>query len=119
MTEGDGIEVMRQHADEPDTVFFIDPPYTAAGKRAGQRLYSHFQLDHTEFFQVIATLAGDFLMTYDDATELHALAEKHGFVWRTIPMKNTHHAKMTELLIGRDLEWVDRPDLLAAGLSDP
>src|SRR5438094_29606 len=77
VTEGDGIEVMRQHADEPDTVFFIDPPYTAAGKRAGQRLYSHFQLDHTEFFQVTATLAGDFLMTYDDATELHALAEKH------------------------------------------
>ena len=25
-------------------VFFIDPPYTAGGKKAGNRLYTHFEL---------------------------------------------------------------------------
>jgi len=25
---------------------------------------------------------------------------------RTVAMKNTHHAQMTELLIGRDLSWL-------------
>ena len=25
-------------------------------------------------------------------------------------MKNTHHAEMTELLIGRNLAWIDAPE---------
>ena len=37
------------------------------------------------------------------------MAEAHGFACRPIPMKNTHHAEMTELLIGRDLSWFDAP----------
>jgi DNA adenine methylase len=31
--QGDGIEVMRKNAENDDVVFFIDPPYTVAGKR--------------------------------------------------------------------------------------
>ncbi len=31
--EGDGLYVMRQHATDKGAAFFIDPPYTAAGKR--------------------------------------------------------------------------------------
>ncbi len=65
--EGDGIEIMREYAARPDAVFFIDPPYTAAGKKAGRRLYTHSKLDHGELFRVTRTVAGDFLMTYDDA----------------------------------------------------
>jgi len=38
--EGDGIDVMRQHALLSDCTFFIDPPYTAPGKSAGRRLYT-------------------------------------------------------------------------------
>jgi DNA adenine methylase len=34
------------------------------------------------------------------------MANRHGFMTRTIPMKNTHHAVMSELLVGRDLGWV-------------
>lgn len=45
-------------------------------------------------------------MTYDDAEGVRDLARKHGFDMQEISMKNTHHAKMTELLIGRDLDWV-------------
>ena len=103
---GDGIAALRRHADRADVIYFIDPPYTAgATKSAGSRLYRHSALDHEQLFQVAATLAGDFLMTYDNAPGVRALAEKHGFDTLPIPMKNTHHAEMTELLIGRDLGW--------------
>lgn len=96
---------MRQHARQANAVFFIDPPYTAGGKRAGSRLYLHSELDHQELFDIADTVAGDFLMTYDDAPEVRVLAQKHGFDVQAVPMKNTHHAEMTELLIGRNLDW--------------
>jgi len=44
-------------------------------------------------------------MTYDDAPEVRALAQAHGFDAHAVPMKNTHHAEMMELLIGRNLDW--------------
>jgi DNA adenine methylase len=103
--QGDGIAVMKQYAKCDDAVFFIDPPYTAGGKRAGSRLYTHSVMDHAELFRVAASLAGDFLMTYDDATELHDLANHYAFDTVLVSMKNTHHAKMKELLIGRNLDW--------------
>lgn len=46
-------------------------------------------------------------MTYDNAEEVRALAKRHGFQSKAVPMKNTHHAEMAELLIGRDLDWVE------------
>ncbi|WIG61338.1 MAG: D12 class N6 adenine-specific DNA methyltransferase [Ktedonobacterales bacterium] len=106
--EGDGLDVMRAFAHHDDAVFFIDPPYTAAGKRAGSRLYTCSDLDHDELFVIASTLRGNFLMTYDDAEGVRDLARKHGFDTETIAMKNTHHAKMTELLISRDLDWLRR-----------
>jgi DNA adenine methylase len=45
-------------------------------------------------------------MTYDDAPEVRNLAQSFGFDTETVAMKNTHHTKMTELLIGRNLDWV-------------
>lgn len=108
--EGNGLEALRQHACQVNAVFFIDPPYTAAGKKAGSRLYRHSELDHDELFRVAGTLKGDFLMTYDDTSEVRHLAERHGFSTEVVAMKNTHHAKMTELLIGRSLNWL-RPYL--------
>jgi len=104
--EGDGITVMCGWAERADAVFFIDPPYTAgAGKKAGSRLYLHSALDHERLFAVAGALAGDFLMTYDNDPDVGELARRHGFDMLPIPMKNTHHAEMTELLIGRDLDW--------------
>ena len=37
--EGDGLHYLQQTADRSDVAYFIDPPYTAPGKRAGSRLY--------------------------------------------------------------------------------
>ena len=45
-------------------------------------------------------------MTYDKAQEIAKLAEKHSFDTETVAMKNTHHAEMNELVIGRWLDWV-------------
>lgn len=42
-------------------------------------------------------------MTYDNAEEIDALAKKHGFETKPVAMKNTPHAGMDELLIGRNL----------------
>jgi len=68
--EGDGMPVVAENADRDDAVFFFDPPYTAAGKKAGSRLYTHFDFDHEELFRVAESLSGDFLMTYDDTEEI-------------------------------------------------
>ena len=106
LVHGDGIDVMSKHKNDGDAVFFIDPPYTAAGKKAGARLYKHSTIDHEQLFCMASELAGDFLMTYDNAYGIHELADKHCFDTESIAMKNTHHAKMTELLIGRNLDWV-------------
>lgn len=103
--EGDGLEVARQYAADPSAVFFIDPPYTASTKRAGSRLYLYSEVDHEELFHIASTFAGDFLMTYDNAPELRALAARYGFDTELVAMKSTHHAEMTELLIGRNLDW--------------
>ena len=105
---GNGVTVLKENARHSDYVFFIDPPYTAAGKKAGKRLYTHNDLDHEELFEIAATLRGDFLMTYDNAEGVETLAKRHSFDTHAIAMKNTHHAEMTELLIGRDLSWVRR-----------
>ena len=97
---GDGMEVLRKNIDREEAVFFLDPPYTASGKQAGSRLYSHSNLDHELLFDTTDLLTGDFLMTYDDAEEVRQLARSRNFDLQTVAMKNTHHAKMCELLIG-------------------
>ena len=105
---GDGLKVMTEFSTSEEVVYFIDPPYTAGGKKAGKRLYKHHDLDHDRLFTVCQSLEGDFLMTYDDAEEVKELARRHGFQMRLIPMKNTHHRTMQELVIGKDLSWMDR-----------
>jgi DNA adenine methylase len=105
--QGDAFEIIAEHRKDRNTVFFIDPPYTAGGKRAGSRLYTHSEIDHEHLFTLCESLHGDFLMTYDNADEVRALAERHGFETKAVPMKNTHHAEMAELLIGRNLDWVE------------
>jgi DNA adenine methylase len=100
--EGDGFEVIRRYADDESSAFFVDPPYTVASKR----LYCHWQVDHHSLFGLVASLRGDALLTYDNTREIASLASEFDFETQAIAMKNTHHAKMTELLIGKDLAWL-------------
>jgi len=103
----DGLKTIREYSLSCDTVFFIDPLYTAGGKKAGKRLYRHCYLDHESLFAACEHIRGDFLLTYDNADEVRALARRHGFQMRLIPMTNGHHATMEELVIGDDLAWMD------------
>lgn len=102
---GNGLDVMRRYTSHSDAAFFIDPPYTAAGKSAGRRLYTHYELDHAALFDLASHLAGDFLITYENAAQIALFAKQHAFDVEAIAMKNNHHAEMTELLIGRNLTW--------------
>ena len=103
---GDAFTILDEYKNRPNAVFFIDPPYTAGGKKAGKRLYNHYELDHDLLFKKCAMLKGDFIMTYDNAPEVKELANKYNFQAKPVAMKNTHHAEMTELVIGRNLSWM-------------
>lgn len=100
---GDGMEVLRSmdSAELRNAALFLDPPYTAGGKRAGKRLYAHHEVDHAALFQFVADCTADFLMTYDYASETISLARESGFEAVQVLMKNTHHARVMELVITR------------------
>lgn len=100
---GDGMEILHHYAKRPNAVFFIDPPYTAQGKSAGSRLYRHHEIDHERLFSLASQIQGHFLMTYENNEYIRSLAKHYGFHYAPIAMKNTHHAKMTELVIGKHL----------------
>lgn len=100
--EGDGMCMMAALAMNPACRLFVDPPYTAGGKRAGSRLYAHNAVDHASIFKTLADSGTDFLMTYDCSDEVARLVQAHGFECVVVEMKNGHHARIPELVITRD-----------------
>lgn len=100
--EADAFDVIQRYSDDESAAFFVDPPYTVAAKR----LYTHWQVDHRTLFAKLAGVKGDVLLTYDNTREVSSLATEFVFETSAIAMKNTHHARMTELLIGKDLAWL-------------
>ena len=97
----DAFEVIEQYAKDKSVSFFIDPPYTVAGKR----LYTHFDIDHEKLFALAAKLKGRFMLTYDDTEEIRNLASKYSLKYMTIPMKTTHHLQKNEIIISDNLNW--------------
>jgi DNA adenine methylase len=106
VVRGDGLAVLANHLTDADAVAFIDPPYTADGRRPGERLYNHAAVDHERVFELAESFAGDALLTYSASATTRALARRHGFDARPVPMRTTHHARTDELLIARDLAWL-------------
>ena len=104
------MEALGRVASKPDAAYFIDPPYPVAGKR----LYRFHSLNHRVLFETMASLKGPFLATYDHNPEIQALADEFSFESRLVPMKSTHHAKKYELLISRDLSWLDSEGVLGS-----
>ena len=98
---GDAFDILRDKKDDPHTYFFLDPPYTKAGKR----LYTHFDIDHEKLFFLASCLKGKFMLTYDDTDEIRKLTDKYNLEYKTIPMKTTHHIKKQELIISDNFEW--------------
>lgn len=98
---GNAFEVMEENIDNKNAYFFIDPPYTIAGRR----LYTYFDIDHEKLFELSAQLSGRFMLTYDDTTEIRKLADKYKLKYRTIPMKTTHHLEKNEFIISDNFKW--------------
>ncbi len=99
--EGDGMGVLAAlgRSMGEGVVFFVDPPYTAGGKRAGKRLYAHNEIDHHRLFESLADSGAEFLMTYDFSHEVVTLVREYEFHAVQVTMKNTHHARIPELVI--------------------
>jgi DNA adenine methylase len=97
----DAFKVIEQNIKTPNAYFFIDPPYTIAGKR----LYTYFNIDHEKLFYLTSKIKGKFMLTYDDTEEIRALAHKYQLDFRTIPMKTTHHLEKHEIIISDNFNW--------------
>ena len=97
--QGDGASLVELCRYNGAAAFFIDPPYTAAGKRAGRRLYTYNDIDHEDLFTRMSRVRGVFMMTYDETPDVIQMARRRGFHLAKVAMKNTHHAVMYELLI--------------------
>ena len=103
---GCGLDIIQKYKNSSDNCFFVDPPYTISGKCAGKRLYKHHEVNHNLLFRLFNKSPSDFLFTYDISEEILKIAHIYQFQKVLIPMKNTHHRKMEELIIGRDLSWL-------------
>ena len=99
--ETDGLQLLEERLRDAgsDTVVFADPPYTAGGKKAGSRLYNSNHVDHQRLFSLLAGSGVEFLMTYDKSPEILALIREYGLHAVQVLMKNTHHARVPELVI--------------------
>ena len=100
---GDAFKIMESKKDDSKAFFFIDPPYTVAGKR----LYSLFNVDHHRIFELAGAMKGHFLLTYDYTEEICQLADKFHLPYRTVPMQTTHLIKKNELLISDNFDWFE------------
>lgn len=98
---GDAFESLEKNINDTKKYFFIDPPYT----KAGRRLYTYFDIDHERLFEITSRLCGKFMMTYDDTDEIRNLADKYNLAYKTIPMKTTHHIQKNEIIISDNFDW--------------
>jgi DNA adenine methylase len=99
--EGDAFEIIEQNLKKKTAFFFIDPPYTVAGKR----LYTYYDIDHERLFALASRIQGKFMLTYDDTEQIRNWADKYNLKYRTTPMKTTHHLEKNEIIISDNFSW--------------
>jgi DNA adenine methylase len=97
----DAYDLIETHIDDKNAFFFIDPPYTKAGKR----LYTFYDIDHEGLFEKVSRIKGRFMLTYDDTPEIRHYVNKYNLLFKSIPMKTTHHIEKNELLITDNIDW--------------
>jgi len=99
--QADAFKIIEENSMNKNAFFFIDPPYTVAGKR----IYTHFNFDNERLFSLISKTEGRFMLTYDDAEEIRLLAQKYKLSFRTVAMKTTHHLEKNEIIISDNFKW--------------
>ncbi|HHH28922.1 MAG TPA: hypothetical protein ENK57_11335, partial [Polyangiaceae bacterium] len=75
---GDYEKVVRKY-DSPDTVFFLDPPYSGYNVDVGES-----EFDEARFIDVLKALDGKFLLTYGVRGKLPGLLKQAGFAIKRI-----------------------------------
>ena len=110
---GDAFEMMESRLNDRNAFFFIDPPYTIAGRR----LYNHFEVNHHRIFELASLMHGHFLLTYDNTEEVRGWANEYGLPFMTIPMQTTHLVTKEELLISDNFEWYGIKQITDKSLS--
>ena len=100
---GDAFDFMKPDYYDVNTYYFIDPPYTIAGKR----LYTHCDIEHEALFKIVSEMPCHYLMTYDKCDYVISLAEKYNFHWKVIPMQTTKHVKKEEIIISDSFDWFE------------
>ncbi len=81
---------------------FIDPPYPGVEKD----LYRNAEVNHAELFGHLASWPGNWFATYSNDALVGALCQKYGFQYERLLMRNAQHKQRTELVIGRNLDWL-------------
>jgi len=97
----DAFDLIETYINDRDAFFFIDPPYVKAAKR----LYTFHEIDHERLFKLVSRIRGKYMLTYDDSPEVRHYANKYNLLFKSIPMKTTHHLEKNELLITDNLNW--------------
>lgn len=97
----DAFKIIEENSNNQKAYFFIDPPYTIAGKR----LYTYFNIDHEKLFYLTSKIQGKFMLTYDDTKEIRAFVNKYNLQFKTIPMRTTHHLEKNEIIISDNFNW--------------
>ncbi|MDD4891688.1 MAG: DNA adenine methylase [Phycisphaerae bacterium] len=101
--QGDAFEVIECFRRAANVVFFVDPPYTVAGRR----LYTFSEINHKRLFDLMGRVTGDFMLTYDDTPEVRRWAQDAGLEFESVVMKSRQHCRKSELIIGKDLRWAN------------
>ncbi len=94
--EGDGVKLLRDHANDLDASSFVDAPYFEKGKT----LYREWKVDPSEVFEALASWRGFWLMTYDCVPEIKQLLKRHGFTYREF-LTQSNNGKVTKELLMR------------------
>jgi DNA adenine methylase len=97
----DAVECLRKYSHANYSAY-IDAPYPVLGKD----LYSKADVNHAELFGTLATWPGNWFATYNNDALIGALCHQHGFQYERLQMRNAHHIQKTELIIGRNLDWL-------------
>ena len=100
--KGNAFDFLNDNYYNQSTYFFIDPPYSIAGKR----LYTHNEINHDELLKRVSLMKSHYLVTYDKCDYIISLVEKYNLKWQTIPMTTTHHKVKEELIISDNFNWI-------------
>jgi DNA adenine methylase len=96
---GDGLKLLKEFANQPRAVAFVDPPYVVNGRGAGQRLYAYHDVDCDKLFEIVRIFAGAMIITYHRSVIVERLADAAGIERHTITVQTGHKRSKRELIL--------------------